>query len=129
MAQTTRIDFFNVSTPIPSQGRIDFSGVSSPLSDDEKRFRDWYGDLVKRRGTMGMPLNPDPDDPTHQYDYRGLFKSGWTAPPNWESPEGGAGHFPSRQKTDQNPRAIVNGVDTQTGQTVGNAVNGLGGTR
>lgn len=52
----------------------------------ELSFRRWYGKHAKKLG-----LNPNPDNPSHYYNYRGAFKAGV------EPDE--SGHWPSRFDT------------------------------
>jgi len=57
-------------------------------------------------------LDPNPDDPRHYYDYRGLYNE-----------VGGLksdkmGHLPSKFKKKGHPRMIIDGVNTKTGKKV-----------
>ena len=49
---------------------------------EEKRFQEWYRQWVIRLWERGQQLNPNPDDPRHQYDYRKAYlldlKPEWT---------------------------------------------------
>jgi len=45
--------------------------------DKESEFQKWY---KQKSGELG--INPNPDDPNHQYDYRGAFLSG--DDPSWQ---------------------------------------------
>ena len=71
--------------------------------DQEQKFQAWYASWAEKLG-----LNPNPDDPRHQYDYRAAFRAG--AAPNEE------GHWPSQFKAPDHPNRFVGGVDTITGQ-------------
>src|SRR5262245_36005176 len=71
--------------------------------DEESNFRRWYNNYAVR-----LRLNPDPDDPRHQYDYRSAWKAG--AKPDAQ------GHWPSQFKLPDHPNRYVNGIDTITGQ-------------
>jgi len=73
----------------------------------EQRFRAWYGGWSERLG-----LNPDPDDPRHQYDYRAAFQAG--ARPMRDE-QTGEYHWPSAFKLEGHPNRFVGGVDTITG--------------
>lgn len=78
-----------------------------PLLDDEPdeaRFQQWYG---QRAGALG--LDPNPDDPRHQYDYRAAFQAG-------AEPDPASKHWPSQFKRPGHPNRYVDGVDTITGQ-------------
>jgi hypothetical protein len=89
----------------------------SPMA--EPGFQQWFGNIVKARNAMGMPLDPNPNDPS--YNYYGLYKTGWAPPANWGSPAmgEGRGHFPSSGfKQDSDERAILGGLDTRTGMQV-----------
>ena len=55
-------------------------------------------------------LDPDPDDPMHFYDYRGLFKETGSLAVGTER------HFPSKFKLLGHPNLIVDGKDTRTGK-------------
>ena len=46
-------------------------------ADKEVEFQRWYAKRAKKH-----KLNPDPDDPRHEYDYRGAFLSG--DEPSWQ---------------------------------------------
>ena len=60
--------------------------------------------------SMVNNLDPDPDDPMHFYDYRGLFKE------TGSLAVGPKGHFPSTFKLLGHPNLIVDGKDTRTGK-------------
>lgn len=72
----------------------------------EQEFQSWYQDRASKLG-----LNPNPDDPQHFYDYRAAHRAG--AEPDE------TGHWPSQFKQEGHPRMVVNGVNTKTGQTLG----------
>jgi hypothetical protein len=74
-------------------------------TDEEARFRSWYGEHAKRLG-----LDADPDSPLHYYDYRAAFHAG--AAPD------ASGHWPSEFKREGHPNLIVDGRDTRTGRPV-----------
>lgn len=71
---------------------------------DEARFQNWYRDVIGKRQAMGHPLNPNPDDPEHFYDYRAAFANG--------ADMGNDGHFPSQFKKVGNSRYTLNGMNT-----------------
>ena len=80
------------------------------LPDEEATFQQWYADWAARAG-----INPDPDNPEHQYDYRAAWKAG--AEPQID-PTDQRYHWPSKFKADDHPNRIVDGVDTKTGVPV-----------
>lgn len=83
--------------------------VSSPPFPDprtEQRFQSWYG---QRAATLG--LDPNPDAPEHQYDYRRAFEAGAEPGPDR--------HWPSAFKLAGHPNRYVDGVDTITGEPQG----------
>jgi hypothetical protein len=45
----------------------------SPL--EEAQFQKWYANWVQELGSQGQRLDPDPDAPEHNYDYRKAFKA------------------------------------------------------
>jgi hypothetical protein len=69
----------------------------------EQEFQDWYSGHAKRLG-----LDPNPDDPRHQYDYRAAHKAGVDPGPD--------NHWDSRFKSDDHPNRFIDGVDTKTGK-------------
>lgn len=72
---------------------------------DEAAFQQWYSGMATKQG-----LDPNPDNPMHQYDYRAAYAAG--AAPD------ATGHWPSEYKMEGHPNLIVNGVNTKTGQPV-----------
>ncbi len=70
---------------------------------EESQFRQWYEPRARAMG-----LDPNPDNPLHEYDYRAAWKAG--AEPD------ASGHWPSEFKRAGHPNLIVDGVDTRTGQ-------------
>ena len=83
------------------------SGLTELGPRQERKFQEEYSRVSR---TLG--LSPNPDDPQHFYDYRGLFK---------ETGHLGVGpqkHFPSKFKLAGHPNLIVGGIDTRTGQIV-----------
>ena len=80
------------------------------LPDEEATFQQWYADWAARAG-----INPDPDNPEHQYDYRAAWKAG--AEPQID-PTDQRYHWPSEFKADDHPNRVVDGVDTKTGAPV-----------
>jgi hypothetical protein len=81
----------------------------SPEEEYEKEFQGWFKNQVNRIKTgSGVSLNPDPDDPRHQYDYRAAWKAGVvpSEETNW--------HWPSAFKADTHPDRFIDGVDTKT---------------
>jgi hypothetical protein len=77
------------------------TNTGEPVAED--KFKQWYADMATKQG-----LNPNPDDPAQQYDYRAAFASG-------ASPDQ-SGHWPSQFKMQGHPNLVVGGVDTRTGQ-------------
>lgn len=75
---------------------------------EERRFQDFYSEVAAAGG-----LNPNPDAPQHQYDYRGAFKA-----KKWPQldPEDMRYHWPSEFKDPGHPRRFINGVDTKSGK-------------
>jgi hypothetical protein len=69
-------------------------------------FDSWYADIADRFG-----LDPDPDSPMHQYDYRAAFSAGVNP--------GEDGHWPSTFKKAGHPTLIKeidgNLINTKTG--------------
>jgi hypothetical protein len=78
--------------------------MSSDFDDDV--FRKWYDDWATKYN-----MNPNPDDPSHKYDYRGAFAAG-VNPPDVSKGE----HWPSMFKADDHPNRFVDGIDTKTGE-------------
>lgn len=70
----------------------------------EQKFQEWYGGYAQKN-----KLNPNPDDPRHQYDYRAAFLHD-------AAPDPTTGHWPSQLKLAGHPNRVVGGVDTITGQ-------------
>jgi GH24 family phage-related lysozyme (muramidase) len=68
---------------------------------EEQKFQQWYRQYATEWG-----LNPNPDDPRHQYDYRAAMRAG--AKPDKK------GHWPSKFKMKGHENLIVDGVDTST---------------
>lgn len=77
--------------------------------EQEAQFKPWYADIAAKGG-----LDPNPDDPRHQYDYRGAFLAG--------AQPGEDGHLDSRFKAPGHPNRFVDGIDTITGQPVDESV-------
>jgi hypothetical protein len=96
-----------VGSPVPLGGP--HRTMLSPAQ--EQAFRQWYLGWATRAG-----LDPDPDNPLHQYDYRGAYAAG-------ESPAVDPGdslyHWPSRYKDPDHPNRFVGGVDTKAHDSVG----------
>jgi hypothetical protein len=74
---------------------------------EEIAFQRWYAHRANRAG-IGL----DPDDPRHQYDYRGAYEAG--AEPEIQSDQ--LYHWPSEFKRDLHPNRFIDGIDTRTGQ-------------
>jgi hypothetical protein len=72
---------------------------------NETEFQDWYKNWASK-----LDLDPNPDDPRQQYDYRAAFRAG--AEPTEES----GWHWPSEFKQEGHPNLIVEGRDTRTGE-------------
>lgn len=75
---------------------------------EEEAFQKEYTKVSEELG-----LNPNPDDPLHFYDYRGLFKRTGSLPFDKNT-----GHFTSKFKLEEHPNLIVDGINTKTGQRV-----------
>jgi hypothetical protein len=73
-------------------------------------FEQWWASVRKVRQSMGMPLGPDYSQ--GGYNYKKLYKTGFN-PANLLQTRG---HFPSTDKEEDNPRAIVSGMNTKTGK-------------
>jgi len=73
----------------------------------DKSFESWYAGIAERYG-----LDPNPDDPMHQYDYRAAYEAGFEPDDD--------GHWPSEFKKAGHPTLIkeVDGqlVNTKTGE-------------
>jgi len=87
---------------IPLQSRAEGGTVLPP--EEELQFQNWYQQVPVGK----MKLNPNPDDPLHYYDWRGMYKSGIRQPDE-------TGHWPSQFKLEGHPRMFINGTDTRTG--------------
>jgi hypothetical protein len=81
--------------------------LAVPAAVDEPGFQQWYADAAKR-----LSLDPNPDDPRHQYNYRAAYAAGVTPP---DQP---GGHWPSPYKLGGHENLTVGGFDTVTGQRV-----------
>lgn len=68
---------------------------------DEAAFQDWYAKVSKR-----LQLNPNPDDPSHHYDYRTMY-SDMLSEGTDTSPKKAGGHFYSKYKTEGHPRTYL----------------------
>lgn len=77
------------------------TAVPPGADPNEAAFRAWYAQHAKRWG-----LDPNPDAPEHQYDYRAAFNAGATPDKT--------GHWPSEFKLPGHPNRFVDGVDTIT---------------
>ncbi len=89
--------------PVPSQtGPVSGVEQTSLSPQEENMFQGWYSQIAQQLG-----LNPNPDDPLHQYDYRAAYQTG--AKPD------ASGHWPSTFKKEGHPNLIVGGMDTRTG--------------
>lgn len=77
-----------------------------PRQFNERRFQRWYGKRAEQGG-----LDPNPDHPAHQYNYRGAFSAG--AEPT-QTPQGLK--WPSQFKDRDHPNRYIDGQDTITGQ-------------
>jgi hypothetical protein len=71
---------------------------------EEQAFQQWYRGWADTAG-----IDPNPDDPRHQYDYRGAYKSGVSPAID---PSDGLYHWPSQFKDPDHPRRFIDGVDT-----------------
>ncbi len=107
-AEEAKMGPIDETTPTRTRHTLEYvDPVSGGINrEDEALFQRWYKKIAKRTG-----LNPDPDAPEHKYDYRGAFLAG-------EGPDE-TGHWPSQFKDYDHPNRYVDGVDTITGQRVG----------
>jgi hypothetical protein len=64
--------------------------------EEEAKFLQDYADYSKNTG-----MNPNPNDPRHYYDYRGLWKDTGSLPAKGE-------HGDSKYKLEGHPRTYVN---------------------
>jgi hypothetical protein len=85
----------------------------------ETAFQNWFGPVAQK-----LDLSPDPNDPENYYDYRGFYdamKRGEV-----KSPDQPGGHWDSRFKDPNHPRAYL--LDPETGRyfdtTTGNYTGG-----
>jgi hypothetical protein len=62
---------------------------------DARDFRKWFREWMVK---TGRPVDTDPFDPRHKYDYWGAWKAG--AKPTWQ-PEHKQMRWPDRFKTDK----------------------------
>lgn len=67
------------------------NNIYGAVAPEEYRFKSWYTDWAGKLG-----LDPNPDNPKHQYDYRAAYKAGAT-------PDA-AGHWPSEFKLPEHPK-------------------------
>jgi hypothetical protein len=72
---------------------------------EEIKFKDWYGKASKQ-----FNLDPNPDNPLHEYNYRFAYKNN-----AWPD---SSMHWPSDYKTANHPNRFVDGQDTITGNKV-----------
>jgi hypothetical protein len=93
------IDFSSLFGP-PRRSVLDFSSIFGPPAFDEDAFQSWYRDRAMR-----LDLDPNPDAPEHQYDYRAAFSAG-------VEPDPESLHWPSDFKTLDHPNRFVDGQDT-----------------
>ena len=70
---------------------------------EEKEFLKEYSKYSKLTG-----MSPNPDDPEHYYDYRGLWKDTGTILYNLDKDQ----HLPSKYKTLGHPNKYIQGTDT-----------------
>ena len=86
--------------------------LASLVRKSDPGFDAWYRKFAERNG-----LDPNPDDPRHQYDYRAAYAAG--AMPTYD-PTDGMLHLPSEFKAKGHPNRFVeiDGVmiDTITGR-------------
>lgn len=69
----------------------------------EIMFRNWFNAIAQKNG-----LDPNPDHPLHQYNYRYAFDYGIEP--------GADGHWPSSLKGSSHPNRYVEGEDTKYGE-------------
>lgn len=99
----------DVSAPgrsIPTRARPPFEDAGR-----EAAFQEWYRGKAQAYG-----IDPNPDNPRHQYDYRRAFEAQADAK---VIPEDGLPHWPSEFKLRGHPNLIVDGRFTPTGEGVG----------
>jgi len=88
---------------VPAQARPPFEDAAK-----EQAFQAWWADKAAKYG-----LDPNPDNPLHQYDYRRAFDAQATAE---VIPEDGLPHWPSEFKMKGHPNLVVDGRLTPTGE-------------
>lgn len=88
--------FGDPAVPITSRGPF-------PDQAKEQAFQEWY----RQNYVIPLGLDPDPDSPLQQFDYREAFEAGVTP--------GSQGHSPSQFKLAGHPNRFVGGQDTATG--------------
>jgi len=79
--------------------------------EEERAFQAWYAGWAQRAG-----IDPNPDDPRHDYDYRAAYRAGVTPQP--DPTDAGRLHWPSPFKGAGHPNRYVGGVDTRTGERI-----------
>lgn len=115
--------FSGLTPPAPAQANGYFYNPTNPITDirtsnyrtpldpnSEFAFKSWYTDYAQQNG-----LDPNPDDPLHQYDYRGYWDANRKDPKRYfpsVDPEDGRMHLPSEFKDDDHPNRYV----TENGQ-------------
>ena len=85
--------------------KLQFKG-NSLVQDDEANFQAWYAVQSKKTG-----MDSNPDAPEHKYDYRAAYRAGVEP--------GADGHWDSRFKAPDHPNRFVGGIDTITGEKIG----------
>jgi len=95
------MDLYEGTDPLESHEGIGFDDPGM-----EQDFQNWY-----RSKAEPWKLNPDPDAPDQQYDYRAAYLAG-------DEPDD-TGHWPSKHKFADHPNRYVDGQDTITGELVG----------
>lgn len=85
------------------------TAATPPFGDPTKEaaFQQWYQAKAQQLG-----LDPNPDNPRHQYDYRAAFEAG----AGTEIGSDGLPHWPSEFKLRGHPNLVVDGRLTPTGE-------------
>lgn len=94
-------DTISEAAGLPARRGAVATSLTPPYSNParEQSFRNWYGQYNW--------LDPNPDAPEHQYDYRKAFEAGASPGPDR--------HWPSEYKLAGHPNRFVDGEDTITG--------------
>ena len=102
--------------PAPEEA---FAPPAPQRGSDEAAFQAWYRQYAAQAG-----VSPNPDDPKHQYDYRGLYRAILSGEAEAPGPQNDW-HGDSRFKSDTHPNRFVDTpeglLDTKYGKVIGQA--------